>query len=117
MTVRSAVSGHSISRLSLLSATNSPAILQLEATRSSWLDRPEMPDRLSSRLPKSPIPPRLDVLLARESDQAVILRRGPSKTTHLIAWSTSTDQFTPGQWLKARVYERRCDLSRPMDRS
>jgi len=29
----------------------------------------------------------------------------------LIRWQTDSDQFTPGQWLKGRIYERRCDLS------
>jgi hypothetical protein len=58
-----------------------------------------------------PIPPRLHVLLARDAPVGVVIRRGPSKQSRLILWDTSTDSFTPGQWLKARVYERRCDLS------
>jgi hypothetical protein len=29
----------------------------------------------------------------------------------LALWHTDTDQFDEGQWLKARIYERRCDLS------
>jgi hypothetical protein len=29
----------------------------------------------------------------------------------LVQWRTDTDQFQEGQWLKARIYERRCDLS------
>jgi hypothetical protein len=29
----------------------------------------------------------------------------------LISWNTDTDEFIEGQWLKGRVYERRCDLS------
>jgi hypothetical protein len=29
----------------------------------------------------------------------------------LIKWNLDTDSFEPGQWLKGRIYERRCDLS------
>ncbi len=29
----------------------------------------------------------------------------------MISWDRGNDLFTPGQWLKHRVYERRCDLS------
>ena len=54
---------------------------------------------------------RLFVLLARKSPRAVILRRGPTKQVQLISWNTERDTFVPGQWLKGRIYERRCDLS------
>lgn len=57
------------------------------------------------------IPPRLHVLLARDSSQAVVIRRGPSKQTALIGWDRKTDRFTLGQWLYGRIYERRSDLS------
>ncbi len=49
--------------------------------------------------------------MARESDEAVLFRRGPSKQVQLIRWETSTDRFEQGQWFKGRIYERRCDLS------
>ena len=29
----------------------------------------------------------------------------------LLTWNTATDEFEYGQWLKGRIYERRCDLS------
>jgi hypothetical protein len=54
---------------------------------------------------------RLYVLLARKSDVAVILRRGPGKNTLLLTWDRKRDSFTPGQWIKHKIYERRCDLS------
>jgi hypothetical protein len=54
---------------------------------------------------------RLYALLARAAPRAVIFRRGPSKQVLLIAWNTATDEFEEGQWLKGRIYERRCDLS------
>ncbi len=56
-------------------------------------------------------PPRLHVLLAREAPFAVVLRRGPSKTICAIGWDRRTDKFTVGQWMRARIYERRSDLS------
>lgn len=54
---------------------------------------------------------RIFVLLARDAPRAVVFRRGPSKQVLLLGWNTSTDQFEEGQWLKGRIYERRCDLS------
>jgi hypothetical protein len=49
--------------------------------------------------------------LARDAPVGVIFRRGPSKRVLLISWNTRTDTFRIGQWLKGRIYERRCDLS------
>ena len=40
-----------------------------------------------------------------------MFRRGPSKQVLLIAWNLDDDTFEEGQWLKGRIYERRCDLS------
>lgn len=54
---------------------------------------------------------RLYVLLARRSPLAVIFRRGPSRYVQLVQWDRQADVFTPGQWFKGRIYERRCDLS------
>jgi hypothetical protein len=54
---------------------------------------------------------RLYVLLARKAPVAVVFRRGPSKQVLLIKWYTDQDIFEEGQWLKGRIYERRCDLS------
>lgn len=54
---------------------------------------------------------RLYAILAREAARAVVFRRGPSKQVLLISWNMETDQFSEGQWLKGRIYERRCDLS------
>lgn len=54
---------------------------------------------------------RLYCILAREAPLAVVFRRGPSKQVLLVLWRTDKDQFHEGQWLKGRIYERRCDLS------
>lgn len=56
-------------------------------------------------------PARLHVLLARNASQAVVLRRGPSKQVCSIGWDRRHDTFEEGQWLRGRIYERRCDLS------
>ena len=57
------------------------------------------------------VPCRLTVFLARKASVAVILRRGPKRWTQLVLWDRASDKFTPGQWFRGRVYERRCDLS------
>lgn len=54
---------------------------------------------------------RLYVLMARDVPRALVLRRGPSRWYHLIAWNTRDDSFEPGAWFKGRLYEERCDLS------
>jgi hypothetical protein len=54
---------------------------------------------------------RLYAILARKSPEAVIFRRGPSKSVLLVKWNTANDTFEFGQWLRGRIYERRCDLS------
>src|SRR5687767_8832105 len=56
-------------------------------------------------------PCRLFVILAREVPVGVVLRRGPSAWARLSVWRTDADTFEHGQWFRARVYERRCDLS------
>lgn len=54
---------------------------------------------------------RIYAILARKAPFGVVFRRGPSKSVLLVAWNTSKDSFQEGQWLKGRIYERRCDLS------
>jgi hypothetical protein len=54
---------------------------------------------------------RLWGIVARKAARAVIFRRGPTKQVMLVVWHTDTHEFFAGQWLKARVYERRADLS------
>lgn len=54
---------------------------------------------------------RLYVIPARESDTAVILRRGPSMWYHVMLWDTRRDRIVNGAWLKGRIFEEKCDLS------
>lgn len=59
----------------------------------------------------SKFPARVHPILARNAQTALILRRGPSKSVCTIHWDRTNDQFTLGQWLRGRIYERRSDLS------
>jgi len=54
---------------------------------------------------------RIHALLASDARVGVIIRRGPSKQVCTILWDRQHDEFQVGQWLKGRIYERRCDLS------
>lgn len=56
-------------------------------------------------------PARVHPILARKSNTAVIIRRGPSKSVCTMHWDRRRDTFKLGQWLRGRIYERRCDLS------
>ena len=56
-------------------------------------------------------PARLHILMARKSDKAIIIRRGPSKYTCVIGWNRNSNIFQVSQWLKGRIYERRSDIS------
>ena len=54
---------------------------------------------------------RIYVIKAAASPVAAVFRRGPSKQVQILKWDMNTDVFTPGQWFKGRIYERRCDVS------
>jgi hypothetical protein len=57
------------------------------------------------------VPPRLHVLLARNSTRALVLARVRNRLYCTIGWDRQGDRFEVGQWLKARIYPLRCDLS------
>jgi len=58
-----------------------------------------------------PVPCRVHIILARQALTAIAIRRGPSKRVCTVGWDRAKDTFNIGQWLKGRIYERRCDLS------
>lgn len=60
---------------------------------------------------RQPTACRLSVCLAAEADVAVVVRRGPTGWVRLSLWHTDRDEFEHGQWVQARIYERRCDVS------
>lgn len=71
---------------------------------------------MSFQSPKPPVesgkfPARLHVLVAREAKVGLVIRRGPSKSVCTVLWNRDRNSFTLGQWLRGRIYERRCDLS------
>ena len=57
------------------------------------------------------LPARLHILIARKSNKAIIIRRGPSKETCIIGWYRKSNIFQVSQGLKGRIYERRSDIS------
>src|SRR5436853_4020818 len=54
---------------------------------------------------------RLHALLASEAPVGVVFRRGPANSVCSILWNRDRDEFQIGQWLRARLYERRADIS------
>lgn len=54
---------------------------------------------------------RIYCVVARAAPVAVVFRRGPNRHVRLLTWNLKSDQVDGGQWLKGRIYERRCDLS------
>jgi hypothetical protein len=56
-------------------------------------------------------PCRLFVGLALRAPAGVVPRRGPSRRVQPSVWHTDTKTFEHGQWMRGRVYERRCDVS------
>ena len=59
-----------------------------------------------------PIPAaRIYFIVARNTNVAVIFRKGPTKWTQLIKWNLDNDKLHYGQWFKGKIYERRSDLS------
>jgi hypothetical protein len=58
-----------------------------------------------------PFPARLHVLLAADALVGLVIRRGPANSVCTIRWNRKSDEFSLGQWLRGRIYERRADLS------
>jgi len=58
-----------------------------------------------------PVPARVHILQARAAPVAVIIKRGPSKSFHIVRWDLKTDEIEHGSWFHGRIYERRSDLS------
>src|ERR1044071_8005891 len=73
-------------------------------------------DFLRLGVPKPPserdkFPAHLHVLLARDAKVGLVIRRGPSKSVCTVLWDRKRNKFKLGQWIRGRIYERRCDLS------
>lgn len=50
-------------------------------------------------------------ILARDGRSVAVLRRGPTRSVLLLRWWLGSDEIEMGQWLHARVYGERSDLS------
>ena len=59
----------------------------------------------------SSFPARLHAILAREAPVGLVLRRGPANALCSLLWDRRSDRFELGQWVRARIYERRADIS------
>ncbi|MFN0217277.1 MAG: hypothetical protein ACKVP4_00530 [Hyphomicrobium sp.] len=54
---------------------------------------------------------RVYAILARDGRSGLVFRRGPTRAVLTLRWRLDDDTLEPGQWLRGRIYERRCDLS------
>lgn len=54
---------------------------------------------------------RIFVFIPALSNQALILRRGPSKIVGVYSWDLTNDHIIARQWLKGRIYEYLSDVS------
>jgi hypothetical protein len=54
-------------------------------------------------------PPRLHLIPA--ADSAVVIRRGPSRWSHVLRWRLDPPEGEPGAWFAGRLYPRRCAVS------
>ncbi len=61
-------------------------------------------------MPPRAVPPRIHVVLARESDAGIVIARVRTQEDCTIG-GTGRDRFEVGQWLRARLYPFRSDLS------
>lgn len=66
---------------------------------------------IDNNIQVSSFPARLHVILARDSAQAIVIRRGPVKQVAVIGWDRKRDEFTLGQWFKGHIYAYHSDLS------
>ena len=65
----------------------------------------------SNRMNQQFFPARLHLLIPRNSDNGIVIRRAPSKQVCILNWDRNSNKFTVSQWLKGRIYERRSDIS------
>jgi hypothetical protein len=56
-------------------------------------------------------PRRIWIFFASDAPVGIILKRGPTDWVQLVKWDVVTDQFEPGQWMKARVNGHWFDVS------
>ncbi len=57
------------------------------------------------------IPPRIQVILAKEAPVAAIIARFRAKLFHVMRWDIASNAIEHGSWFHGKLYEERCDLS------
>jgi hypothetical protein len=57
------------------------------------------------------VPPRIYCIPATGAPVAAVLRRGPSRWSHVGRWDLAAGRYEPGAWLRGRIFPRRSDLS------
>lgn len=62
-------------------------------------------------MPSQPARPRIFGIVAEDADIVAILRRGPSRWTHVGAWNVAAATYESGAWLHGVVYPQRSDVS------
>lgn len=53
----------------------------------------------------------LFVIFAAQDDSAIIICTHSRTWFHLIQWTTKSDDFTHGAWMRGRIFPEKCDLS------
>lgn len=56
-------------------------------------------------------PARIHILVAKHSQDALVIRRGPSGVTCVLNWNRKLNAVCVAQWFNGRIYERRSDLA------
>lgn len=54
---------------------------------------------------------RIDGIIARNSNQAILFRRGPKINCQMLLWNFETDVVTPGQWLVKKLNTLLCEIT------
>jgi hypothetical protein len=55
--------------------------------------------------------PRIFCIPAPRAPILAVLRRGPSRWSHLGTWDIGRSVYEPGAWIRGNLYPQRCDLS------
>ena len=53
---------------------------------------------------------RIHILAAKDAPIAVLLRRKPSRWSHVVRWNTESGEWESGSWHGGRIYPLKCDL-------
>jgi hypothetical protein len=57
------------------------------------------------------VAPRIYCIPATDAPVVAVLRRGPSRWSHVGRWDLASGRYEPGAWLAGRIFPRRSDLS------